>query len=76
MDKKGTQIYEFSTLGLPPLRMVLVHAQNEAQNAADGQPVPETLLGLTPLTAQPADGELDREVAVRKIIQHLKALDG
>ncbi len=63
-DKK--RIYESSSMGMPALKMVLVHARNEAQNAA-----------LHPLAAapEPAHDEeppLDKEQAVRRIIQHLK----
>ena len=35
MDEPKTRIYEATVLGLPPLKMVLVHARNEAQNAAN-----------------------------------------
>ncbi len=63
-DKKRT--YQSTTLGVPPLKMVLVHARNEAQNSALHQAESST---------QPASAEeapLDKEQAVRRIIQHLK----
>ncbi len=63
-DKKRT--YQSTTLGVPALKMVLVHARNEAQNAA---------LHPAESPAQPAGAEeapLDKEQAVRRIIQHLK----
>lgn len=66
MADPKTRIYE-STLGLPPLRMVLVHARNEAQNAA--------LQGaVEPVEMAPAedDAPLDKERAVRKIIELLE----
>ncbi len=50
-------------LGVPPLKMVLVHAQNEAQNAAA-------------LLADKSKERFDKERAVRKIIEHLESADG
>jgi hypothetical protein len=64
------RVYESTTLGLPPLRMVLVHARNEAQNAAQ-RPI------LQAAPPEPAKDEtpLDRERAVRRIIQHLEEIE-
>ena len=57
-EKKHT--YESTTLGLPPLRMVLVHGQDrEEQAQPDNAPA-----------AKPADQQ-DKEKAVRRIIDHL-----
>ena len=64
-EKKHT--YQSTTLGLPPLRMVLVHARNEAQNAS--------MRAIQP-HAEPDPAEeppFDKEQAVRKIIQHLQS---
>ena len=69
MSEPGKRVYEMSTLGLPPLRMVLVHARNDARNAAPrpAAPAPET----------PADEQepLDKAQAVRRIIERLQELD-
>jgi hypothetical protein len=70
MAEPKTRVYESGTLGLPPLKMVLVHARNDAQNAAArraSKPV------------EPAeDGEevpLDKEKVIRRIIERLEELD-
>ena len=64
-EKKHT--YRSTTLGLPPLRMVLVHARNEAQNAS-AHPAP------APVESGSAEQvTVDKEEAVRKIIRHLQA---
>jgi hypothetical protein len=34
MTKKKKRTYQSETLGLPPIRMVLVHAENDRKNAA------------------------------------------
>ncbi len=67
MAEPKTHTYESSTLGLPPLKMVLVHARNDAQNAAL----------VTQAAADPAEetAPLDKEQAVRKIIELLEAPD-
>ena len=53
---KAKRTYHAETLGLPPLKMVLVHAENERANAA----------------AKPRrKRELTQEEAVMKIIEHL-----
>ena len=59
-DKK--KIYESETLGVPPLKMVLVHAGNEAQNAVSNL-----------IFEDKTEEQLDKERAVRKIIKHLKS---
>ncbi len=63
-----TRIYESNTLGLPPLKMVLVHARNEAQNAAlrPAHKIAE------PVPAEP-ETPLDKERAVRKLIEALES---
>lgn len=68
MADPNTRIYESNTLGLPPLKMVLVHARNEAQNAAmrpDHQIV-------EPVPAEP-ESPLDREQAIRRLIEALES---
>ena len=62
MTDKTKQIYESETLGLPPLKMVLVHAWNEAQNEVSNS-----------IFEDKTEEQLEKEKAVRKIIQHLKA---
>ena len=66
-EKKHT--YQSTTLGLPPLRMVLVHARNDAQNGRRRG---------APASAKPDTTEetpLDKEQAIRKIIEHLQEND-
>jgi hypothetical protein len=58
-EKKRT--YESTTMGLPELKMVLVHAGNDAQNAVANS----VFVNKTP-------EDLEKEHAVRKIIEHLK----
>ena len=62
MTDKTKHIYESESLGLPPLKMVLVHAGNEAQNEVANS-----------IFEDKTKEQLDKEQAVRKIIQHLKA---
>jgi hypothetical protein len=61
MTDKTRRIYESETLGLPPLKMVLVHAGNEAQNAISNS-----------VFEDKTEEQLEKELAIRKIIQHLK----
>ncbi len=70
MAEPKSRIYESATLGLPPLKMVLVHARNEAQNAAQ-RPVHQ------PIEPGPEEQETpaDRERAVRRLIEALEELD-
>lgn len=37
-QKKTKRTYQGETLGLPPLKMVLVHAENDRRNAAQKPP--------------------------------------
>jgi hypothetical protein len=62
MEENTKKIYESETLGLPPLKMVLVHAGNEAQNAVSNL-----------IFEDKTEEELEKEKAVRKIIQKLKS---
>jgi hypothetical protein len=48
-------------LGLPPLKMVLVHAENERQNKA----------AQTILESPEAKEKRERQRAIRKLIKHL-----
>jgi hypothetical protein len=69
MAEQKTHVYESATLGVPPLKMILVHARNEAQNASE-------LASATP--AQAAEKEptpLAKEQVVRKLIRHLESPD-
>jgi hypothetical protein len=59
-DKRRT--YSSETLALPPLQMVLVHAENERQNAA-ARPVLEP--------AEITEKRRKRKL-VRKLIEHLE----
>jgi hypothetical protein len=71
MAEEKKHIYQSAILGLPPLRMVLVHARNEAQNAT-------VRAGKAPLQALSPEEEttpLDKERAVRRIIEHLETID-
>jgi hypothetical protein len=61
MNDKTKQTYQSVTMGLPALKMVLVHAGNDAQNAVANS-----------IFADKTKEELEKEQAVRKIIQHLK----
>ncbi len=67
MPEPKRRVYESTTLGLPPLKMVLVHARNEAQNAA---------AHAVPVKPEPVEEALvDKEQVVRRIIERLEALD-
>ncbi len=68
MADPKTHKYESTTLGLPPLKMVLVHARNEAQNAA-------LRPKLKAVEIDPTDEEtpLDKEQAIRKLIEALES---
>jgi len=69
MTEPKRRVYESATLGMPALRMVLVHARNEAQNAA-AQP------RTAPVEAAPAEESLaDKEQVIRRIIERLEELD-
>ncbi len=65
MPEQKKRTYQSTTLGVPPLRMVLVHAKNDAENARRRQaPKPEA-----------EEAPLDKEKAIRKLIEHLEASD-
>ncbi len=70
MAEPKTHVYESTTLGLPPLKMVLVHARNTAQNTA-ARPGSKPAEPGTETEQAP----LDKERAVRRIIERLKELD-
>ena len=59
--KKKKHTYQSEILGLPPLKMILVHAENDRKNAA-----------IAPLTPRKDKTDLEKEDAVRRIIEHLK----
>jgi len=61
MTENKKQTYPSETLGLPELKMVLVHAGNDAQNAVANS-----------VFVDKTKEQLDKEQAVRKIIEHLK----
>ncbi len=66
MAEPMKRIYASTTLGLPPLRMVLVHARNEAQNAAN-----RPMLKLVP-AEEVEEAPVDKERAVRRLIEALE----
>ncbi|MGE5072925.1 MAG: hypothetical protein ACM3MF_05810 [Anaerolineae bacterium] len=69
MAEPKKRIYESATLGVPPLKMVLVHARNEAQNAARRKPE-------VPAESQPTEtAPLDQQQAIKRLIQRLEELD-
>ena len=61
MSEEKKQTYQSVTLGLPELKMGLVHAGNDAQNAV-----------AHPVFVDKTKEQLDKKQAVRKIIEHLK----
>jgi hypothetical protein len=61
MSEEKKKIYQSVTLGLPELKMVLVHAGNDIQNAE-----------ADPVFVEKTKEQLDKKQAVRKIIEHLK----
>ena len=61
MSEEKKQTYQSVILGLPEIKMVLVHAGNNAQNAE-----------ADPVFVDKNKARLDKEQAVRKIIEHLK----
>ena len=69
MSEPKRRIYESSTLGMPPLKMVLVHARNEAQNAAAKTHVAP----MEPESAE--DSQMEKVRVVRRIIERLEELD-
>ncbi len=71
MAESKRRVYESTTLGVPALKMVLVHAKNEAQNAAlHHKPLPTT--------GDSSDEDItpaDKEKVVRRIIERLEMLE-
>ena len=61
MDEKKKRTYQSTTLGLPPLKMVLVHADNERQNEA----------AQTILESAEAKEKREKQKAIVKLIKHL-----
>jgi hypothetical protein len=61
MTEEKKQTYQSETLGLPELKMVLVHAGNDAHNAVANS-----------IFVDKTKDQLEIEQAVRKIIEHLK----
>ncbi len=70
MTESKTRVYESTSLGVPPLKMVLVHARNDAQNAAARAQEQVVEAALARQSAP-----VDKEAAVRKIIQLLESAD-
>ncbi len=71
MTESEMQVYESSTLALPALKMVLVHARNEAQNKA----LPAVSAAVEFAETTQGAAPVDKETAVRRIIEHLQALE-
>jgi hypothetical protein len=67
MAEEKKHLYEYAILGLPPLQMVLVHARNDAQNAAARK-------NERRAQASPTEPVITRQ-AVRKLIEHLQELE-
>ena len=61
MSEEKKHTYQSVTLGMPEIKMVLVHAGNDAQNE-----IANTVF------VDKTKEQLDTEQAVRKIIKHLK----
>ena len=61
MSEEKKQTYQSVTLGMPEIKMVLVHAGNDAQNAVANS-----------IFVDKTKDQLEIEQAVRKIIEHLK----
>lgn len=62
-QKKTKRTYQSETLGLPPLKMILVHAENERKNAAH-KPNQKATPGVQEIAVNHDD--------LVKIIEHLK----
>ncbi len=71
MPESKKRIYESSTLGVPAHKMVLVHAQNEAQNRTLR---PKLAAALVSAESE-AEAPVDKEKAVRRLIHHLESTD-
>ena len=61
MDDEKKRTYQSTTLGVPPLKMVLVHAKNDRQNKA-AQKI---------LESPEAKEKRETQKAIVKLIQHL-----
>ncbi len=61
MDDKTKRIYHSETAGLPPLKMVLVHADNERQNEN----------AQTILESPEARAKREKQKAIVRLIKHL-----
>jgi predicted DCC family thiol-disulfide oxidoreductase YuxK len=61
MTEEKKKTFQYVTLGLPEIKMVLVHAGNDSQNAVSNS-----------IFVDKTKEQLEKEQAVRKIIEHLK----
>ena len=61
MDDQKKRTYQSTTLGVPPLKMVLVHAENDRQNRA----------AQTILESPEAKEKRETQKAIARLIQHL-----
>jgi hypothetical protein len=61
MDDEKKRTYQSTTLGVPPLKMVLVHAKNDRQNKA-AQKI---------LESPEAKEKRETQKAIARLIQHL-----
>ena len=61
MDDEKKHTYQSTTLGLPPLKMVLVNADNDRQNES----------ARTILESPEAKEKRERQKAIMKLIKHL-----
>ncbi len=67
MPEPKRRVYESTTLGLPPLKMVLVHARDDGQNAAAHASQSER--------EGQQESATDKERVVRRIIERIEALE-
>jgi len=61
MDDKKKVTYQFETIGLPPLKMVLVHTDNNRRNQS----------AQTVFESPDAKEKREKQKAIKKLIQHL-----
>ncbi|MGA7194109.1 MAG: hypothetical protein WBW94_10795 [Anaerolineales bacterium] len=61
MDDKKKRMYQSTTLGVPPLKMILVHADNDRQNAS----------AQIILESPEAKDKREKQKAITKLIKHL-----
>jgi len=61
MDDQQKHTYQSTTLGVPPLKMILVHADNDRQNKA----------AQTILESPEAKEKREKHKAIVKLIKHL-----